>query len=273
MENPSLINRIMEGGSFGNENFSVSSAQNMFGKDDEAIEDIIDKTRIVQVAKNVWMIHLPIVNCSVIETNEGLVIIDTGMKPAGPGILKSIQSISKKRIHTIIYTHGHVDHSYGTWALVEEGNNPQIVAHENLPVRFNRYLKLRGSLAKYMSQPLEQLPKDSTDLIWPTKTFQDNLELIIGGVAFQLKHFEGETDDQLFVWMPKQKIIFAADYYLGFLPNAGNGKRIQRNIEQWIKALRSMLDLHPKVMVPSHGNVIFEEQAVNDALIVLRIHS
>jgi len=266
MENPSLIGRIMEGASFGNKNFSVSAAQNMFGKDEEAIEDIIDKTTIKKVAKNVWTIRLPIVNCSVIETDEGLVLIDVGMKPAGPAILKSIQSISGKKIHTIIYTHGHVDHSYGTWALLENGNKPRIIAHENLPLRFNRYLELRGSLAKYMSQPIEQLPNDSTDIIWPTLLFHDELEIQIGEITFRLKHFEGETDDQFYVWMPGQEIVFAADYYQGFLPNAGNGKRIQRNIGQWILALRSMAELHPKIMVPSHGEVIFEGKAINNAL-------
>ena len=34
LENPELIDRIMEGGSFGNENFSISAAQNMFSKDE-----------------------------------------------------------------------------------------------------------------------------------------------------------------------------------------------------------------------------------------------
>lgn len=266
MENPSLIGRIKEGASFGNEYFSVSAAQNMFGRDEEAIDDIIDKTEIIKVSKNVWSIHLPIVNCSVIETEEGLVLIDVGMTPAGPAILKSIQSISKKKIHTIIYTHGHVDHSYGTWALLEDGTKPQIIAHENLPLRFNRYLKLRGSMAKYMSQPIEQLPKDSTDLIWPSKLFRDELEIQIGGITFFLKHFEGETDDQLYVWMPDQKIVFAADYYQGFLPNAGNGKRIQRNIGGWINALRSMNGLNPEIMVPSHGDVIFDNKAISEAL-------
>lgn len=266
LENPSLIGRIKEGASFGNENFSVSAAQNMFGRDEEAIDDIIDKTTIIKVANNVWTIRLPIVNCSVIETDEGLVLIDVGMTPAGPAILKSIQSISEKKIHTIIYTHGHVDHSYGTWALLEDGTIPHIIAHKNLPARFDRYLKLRGSMAKYMSQPLEQLPKDSADLIWPTKLFQDELEIQIGGITFFLKHFEGETNDQLFVWMPEQEIVFAADYYQGFLPNAGNGKRIQRNIGEWIKALRAMDNLHPKIMVPSHGDVIFDKKVVNEAL-------
>lgn len=268
MENPNLIDKIKKGASFGNDKFSVSAAQNMFGKDEDAIKDIINKTDIEKVTDNVWAIYLPIVNCSVIETSDGLIIIDTGMKPAGPAILKAVESISSKKIHTIIYTHGHVDHAYGTWALIGNGNNPQIIAHENLLARNQRYLKLRGSLAKYMSQPLDQLPKDSTDLIWPTITFQDELELQVGEVSLFLKHFEGETDDQLLVWIPDQKIVFSADYYQGFMPNAGNGKRVQRNISKWIDALKYMTNLNPKILVPSHGKVIFDENEVNEALAI-----
>ncbi len=268
MENPSLIKRIKEGASFGNENFSISAAQNMFGKDEEAIADIIQKTEIIKVADKIWSIRLPIVNCSLIETPDGLVLIDTGMTPAGPAIVNAIQSISNKKIHTIIYTHGHVDHAYGTWALMEDGRKPEIIAHENVIERFNRYLNLRGSLAKYMSQPIEQLPMDSTDLVWPTKVFRDELEIEVGGTRFTLRHFEGETDDQLFVWMPDRKVVFAADYYQGFLPNAGNGKRIERNVAEWVNALRAMNSLQAKIMMPSHGEVIVGKEAISDALTI-----
>ena len=269
LENPELIGHIMEGGSFGNENFSIAAAQNMFSKDEEAIEDIIDKTEIQKVAANVWFIRIPLVNCTLVETDKGLVLIDTGMKPAGPALLKAIRNISDKSIHTIIYTHGHVDHSYGTWALIEAGEDPEIIAHENIKARFNRYIKLKGSIAKYMSQPVDQLPIDSSDIVWPTRYFDTELNLEIGGVRFELKHFKGETDDQLFVWIPDQKIVLAADYYQGFLPNAGNGKRVQRNIGEWIHALETMDKLQPEILIPSHGEVIDNNKSVTENLNVL----
>lgn len=269
LENPELISRIMEGGSFGNENFSIAAAQNMFSKDEDAIEDIIDKIEIHKVAPRIWFIRMPIVNCTLIETDEGLVLIDTGMKPSGPALLKAIRSVSNKPIHTIIYTHGHVDHCYGTWSLIEAGEQPQIIAHKNIINRFNRYIMLRGSIAKYMSQPEDQLPEDSADIVWPTRYFQEQLTLNIGGVEFQLKHYKGETDDQLFVWLPEQKIVLAADYYQGFLPNAGNGKRVQRDVKEWIKALKAMIELQPEMMIPSHGELVRGQQQVQENLLVL----
>jgi len=269
LENPEIIGRIMEGGSFGNDDFSVAAAQNMFSKNESAIEDIIDKTSIQQVSANVWLIRMPIVNCTLIETAKGLVLIDTGMKPAGPALLKAIRSISKKPIHTIIYTHGHVDHCYGTWALMEAGENPQIIAQSNIKARFERYVQLRGSIAKYMSQPSEQLPHNLTEIVLPTRYFDNELSLEIGGEEIVLKHFNGETDDQLFVWLPAQRILLAADYYQGFLPNAGNGKRVQRYVDDWIVALKTMAALKPDIMLPSHGEKIKGSEIIQKDLRIL----
>ena len=73
----------MRGGAFGGE-FSAAVAQNMFSRLPEAIADAREKTEIVEVAPRTWLIRLPIVNAVLFETDEGLVLVDTGMGPAGP---------------------------------------------------------------------------------------------------------------------------------------------------------------------------------------------
>jgi alkyl sulfatase BDS1-like metallo-beta-lactamase superfamily hydrolase len=267
-ENPELLPRIMEGGAFGGE-YSLSAAQNMFGRTGEAIEDVRKKTHVIEVGPRSYLIRMPIVNAVFFDTDEGIVLVDTGMGPAGPAILDAIRSVSDKPIHTIVYTHGHVDHSYGTWAIVEAGEKPEIIAHELLEERFNRYIRLRGSLAKYMSQPEEQLPASETDLVWPTRYFSDRLELEIGGETFVLQHHRGETDDQLYVWVPGRGALASADYYQGFLPNAGNGKRYQRHVEDWVVALREMASLKPTILLPAHGEPITDTATIVENFTVL----
>ncbi len=268
LENPELMKAIARGGAFGGD-FSRAVAQGMFTRSGKAVEDAMEMTRIEEVAPRSWLIRLPIVNAVLFETDEGLVLVDTGMAPAGPAILAAIRELSDARLHTIVYTHGHVDHAYGTWALTEAGETPEIVAHEALPARFERYIRLRGSLAKYMSQPLESLPKTRDDLVWPTRTFRDELELTIGGERFVLRHHRGETDDQLYVWVPGRRVLASADYYQGFLPNAGNGKRVQRHPEEWAAALREMAGLGAKILLPSHGEAIASPSQIRDNLLVL----
>jgi alkyl sulfatase BDS1-like metallo-beta-lactamase superfamily hydrolase len=267
-ENPELIARVAEGGSFGGE-FSLAAAQNMFGRVDTAIEDVKDKTSVIEVAPGSYLIRMPIVNAAFFETDEGIVLVDTGMAPAGPAILDAIRSVSEQPIHTIIYTHGHVDHAYGTWAMMEAGETPAIIAHDLLKPRFERYIRLRGSLARYMSQPEDQLPASESDLVWPTRYFSDRLELEIGGETFVLQHHKGETDDQLYVWVPDRKALASADYYQGFLPNAGNGKRYQRHVEDWAVALREMAALQPEILLPAHGAPISDTATIVENFTVL----
>jgi alkyl sulfatase BDS1-like metallo-beta-lactamase superfamily hydrolase len=267
-ENPSIIPRLAEGGSFGGE-FSRAVAQGMFGREEQAIQDALELTKVESLAPRTWLIRMPIVNAVLFETDAGLVLVDTGMAPAGPALLEAIRSVSDAPLHTVIYTHGHVDHAYGTWALIDAGEKPEIIAQERLVDRFERYLRIPGSLARYMSQPEEHLPRSRDDLVWPTRTFRDRLELTIGGERFVLVHHPGETDDQLYVWVPGRSALASADYYQGFLPNAGNGKRVQRDVERWAVALREMAALEPALLLPAHGAAIRETTIIQEHFGVL----
>ena len=267
-ENPELIPRFAKGCAFGGE-YSIPAAQNMFGRVPAAIEDVRDKTSVIEVAPRSYLIRMPIVNAVFFDTDEGVVLVDTGMAPAGPAILEAIRSVTDKPIHTIIYTHGHVDHAYGTWAIMEAGETPEIIAHSALKPRFERYIRLRGSIAKYMSQPEDQLPRSAEDLVWPTLSFDDRLELTIGGETFVLQHRRGETDDQLYVWVPGRRALATADFYQGFLPNAGNGKRSQRYVEDWANAMREMAALEPAVVLPAHGAPLTDSAKIAENFTVL----
>jgi alkyl sulfatase BDS1-like metallo-beta-lactamase superfamily hydrolase len=268
LEHPELMGAIARGGAFGGE-FSRTVAENMFSREGPGVAEARAKTRVEALAPRTWLVRLPIVNVVLFETDEGLVLVDTAMAPGGPAVLEAIRSVSQAPIHTVIYTHGHVDHAYGTWALMEAGEKPEIVAHERLPDRFRRYLRLRGSIAKYMSQPVESLPDEEADLVWPTQTFRDELVLTIGGERFVLRHHRGETDDQLYVWVPGRKTLATADYYQGFLPNAGNGKRVQRHPEEWAAALREMAGLGAELLLPAHGAPLQDATTIRENLLVL----
>ncbi len=269
MENPSIIQRIREnGGGFGGE-MSQVIALNMFGRTEDAIAEARELTKIIELAPRTWLVRFPVVNAVLFETDEGMVVVDTGMGPAGPALVDAIREVSDAPLHTVIYTHGHVDHAYGTWALEEAFGDFEVVAHRAIEARFDRYIRLRGSIARYMSQKEEQMPASRDDLVWPTQLFDDRLELEIGGETFVLQHHRGETDDQLYVWVPGRKALASADYYQGFLPNAGNGKRVQRHPEEWAVALREMAALGAEMLLPAHGAEITDPAEIAENFTVL----
>ncbi|MEM7663653.1 MAG: hypothetical protein AAF292_15530 [Pseudomonadota bacterium] len=91
-----------------------------------------------------------------------------------------------------------------------------------------------------MSQPQGELPSAPEDLVLPTQVFDDRVEIEIGDEVFVLQHHRAETDDQFYVYVPGRRVFVGAYYYQGFLPNLGNGKRVQRFGSDWISALSEM---------------------------------
>jgi len=269
LDDPELMARVVEGGSFGGR-WSRAAAGHMFSPTHRrAIEEVRAGTEVQELAPRTWLVRLPIVNSVVFETSDGLVVVDTGMAPAGPALVEAIRSVSQAPVHTVVYTHGHVDHCYGTWALLEAGERPEIVATEGCVDRLRSYIRLRGSLARYMNQPVDELPASDYDVAWPTHTFRDDLDLDIGGERFALRWRPAETDDQCYVWAPDRRVLACADYYQGFLPNLGNGKRRQRDAESWIYALREMAGLAPTVLLPGHGEALSDPDTIVAELTIL----
>lgn len=266
VEFPGIVPAIQRGGAFGG-SFSRAIATDIFNPSEEGIADARRLSRIEAVAPNTWIIYMPLVNAVVFQTSEGLVLVDAGMAAAGPVIRELISSVTEAPIHTIIYTHCHVDHAYGTWALMDD--DPQIVAQADLPACFDRYIELPGSLAKYMGQPVSSLPASRDDLVYPTQTFRGEITLTIGGEDFVLRARPGETEDQLYVWVPGRKALATADYYQGFLPNTGNGKRVQRYPEEWAGALREMASENATLLLPAHGEALTDPALIQENLTVL----
>ncbi len=48
----------MEGGSFGGE-YSVEAAQNMFGRTQDAIDDVLDEMHVIEVGPRSYLIRTP----------------------------------------------------------------------------------------------------------------------------------------------------------------------------------------------------------------------
>ena len=267
-ENPGIAVAIARGGGFGGD-FSIPIAGDIFGASKAAVEDAFKRIYHREIRPGLWLIRMPLVNAVLLETLDGLVLIDTGMKAAGEALRSTVRELSDRPLNTVIYTHGHVDHAFGLGPLLEDGESPEIIAHENLPERFRRYLRLRKLLARYMSQPTASLPSTTEDFIWPTRTFFDSLTLDIGNEILRLQHFRGETDDHLYVWLEQDRVLIAGDFYQGFLPNLGNGKRIQRFADDWIMALDSMRRLDAEVLLSGHGEPIIGREEVEEHLGVL----
>ncbi len=240
----------------------------MYSRSDAAaIADVRAKLSIEEIAKGTWFIRIPYVNIVVFETSEGLVLIDSGYAAAGPALIETLHRISKKPVHTIVFTHHHADHAFGAWALLAEGQRPRIVAERSFLHELDIDLKLANyTNVRLNDQAPQDVPRSRGDVVLPTDTFSDQTALTIGGETFVLHHARGETADQIWVHAPARGIVVSADYHQPFLPNAGNGKRRQRYLTEWAQALRAMIAASPNLVLPMHGPAIAGHASIEDRL-------
>jgi alkyl sulfatase BDS1-like metallo-beta-lactamase superfamily hydrolase len=211
-------------------------------------------------------------NVSAFATADGLVLVDTGSVFVADAVHQTLRQWTTLRLNTAIYSHGHIDHVFGVPVFEEEAKEhgwpaPVVVAHEALPARFDRYIFTAGYNA-IINQRQFGVP----GLTWPTeyrypdRTYTDHLGLEVGGVALELHHARGETDDHTWTWVPDKKVLCSGDLFIWASPNAGNPQKVQRYPREWAAALRQMVALGPEVLLPGHGFPILGAGRVRQAL-------
>jgi alkyl sulfatase BDS1-like metallo-beta-lactamase superfamily hydrolase len=204
------------------------------------------------------------------RTDAGLVLFDTSLELFAEGILKSLRGWTDAPVHTVAYTHGHVDHVGGAQAILDEAREKgaravNVVGHENLPGRFARY-RLTSGYNKVINERQfgggrvgggvagnGDRPFGPSSWVRPDTTFRDRLRTRIGDLEVEYRHAKGETDDHLWAWLPGPRAICAGDFVTWVFPNAGNPQKVQRYPLEWAAALRDMAGLGAELLLPAHG--------------------
>jgi alkyl sulfatase BDS1-like metallo-beta-lactamase superfamily hydrolase len=213
------------------------------------------------------------------DSGDGLVAFDASHANTGQQVVDSIRGWSSSPFHSVVYTHGHSDHVGGIGAFDADaksrGNNElQIIGHENVAPRFERYrytndwnvainARQFGGIRGDLNNALNDLrpaaggarlnsfiPAETLD---PTIEVSDFASLKFGDSVVEFHHARGETDDHLWSWFPEQKWIASGDFVIWNFPNAGNPQKVQRWPIEWAAALRAMIAKGPELLLPAHG--------------------
>ncbi|GMK37271.1 MBL fold metallo-hydrolase [Paenibacillus sp. CCS19] len=85
-----------------------------------------------RVVDRVYRLPIRQVNVYLLETEQGLVLIDTGYEGSAPAILQAIRSLGceSSDLRTILLTHAHPDHAGSLGALKQEVPDVRIYASE-----------------------------------------------------------------------------------------------------------------------------------------------
>ena len=212
-------------------------------------------------------------NVSAFSTDDGLFLVDTGSEMFATTIHGQIREWSDRPLHTAVYSHGHVDHVFGVPVFAAEAKEkgwraPQVVAHEALPPRFDRY-KMTAEYNAIINRRQFQVPglQWPMDYRYPDVTYRDSMTLVVGGMTIELHHARGETDDHTWTWVPEKKVLCSGDLFIWASPNAGNPQKVQRYPIEWARALRKMAALDAEFLLPGHGVPVVGADRVKTALL------
>ena len=210
---------------------------------------------------------------SAIQTDGGVVLVDTGEKVSAAEMVTALHRWCPDRVDTVVFSHGHPDHVGGAAVLDSDADErglprPRVYAHEAVLDRFAKYRR-SAEYNAFVNRRQFQDPSITwpTDFREPDTCFgRGGMRLEIGGTVFELHHGRGETDDQTWTWLPQQRVLCCGDFFMWVAPNAGNPHKSQRYALEWAMALREMATLGAVLLLPGHGYPIFGEARVREAL-------
>jgi alkyl sulfatase BDS1-like metallo-beta-lactamase superfamily hydrolase len=225
-------------------------------------------------------------NSYLIVTEEGRVVVNTGMGFEGPIHKANYDGISTDPVRYVLLTQGHVDHvggvdvfrEPGTEIVAQAGNaahqrddaliarfraRRSAFAFANAIARANQHMKESGFAPTAQAKPE------------PTIVFEDHLELEVGGLELQLLSTPGgETLDSMVIWLPQHRICFTGNLFsalFGHFPNLVTirGDRHRSAIE-FVRSLDRVAALEPEMLLVGHHDPIEGRERVREELDRLR---
>ncbi|MBP0903184.1 alkyl sulfatase dimerization domain-containing protein [Mariniflexile gromovii] len=231
------------------------------------------KPDIIKLNENVYVaVGYDGSNASMVIGEEGVVIVDA-LRALGAAekVADEFRKITNKPVKAIIYTHGHLDHTGGTSAFTGNDTDVNIIARagfkdeleENSPVepilkqrnirQFGRDLPASEVINRGVAPGITPTDRAGKGYIAPNLTFQDSIILNLAGLDVELHAADGETNDELFVWIPSLKTLFTGDNYYKSFPNlyAIRGSQY-RDVKSWGESIQKMSALPIEYLVPGH---------------------
>jgi len=176
-------------------------------------------------------------NMAVLDTADGLLLVDSKLEHKAELVLKKIREISPKPIRYLICTHYHDDHTGGLLTL---GKGAEIIAQENC----------RASLVG------REPKKAKIPFLNGIKTYDREMEITLGGQAIKLLHLNpAHTAGDTVVIFKHQQVIHTGDLFFNGLPpyiDLNDGA----DTSNWLSAIDVLSKVYADfTVIPGHGPV------------------
>ncbi|MBL6693605.1 MAG: MBL fold metallo-hydrolase [Proteobacteria bacterium] len=222
----------------------------------------------------------------VLGNSQSLVVDTMGGIETASRVIADLNIPLDKPVTTLAYTHFHADHTLGAQAFVDQFPIENVISHETTVAEIRDFFGIKRDLIserslKMFGSILQEKDKtsssgigikletgiDTPGYIKPSITFSNFYSHDLDGLEIQFFHAPGETDDQLFVWIPEYKTLMPGDNIYKAFPNIYTIRgTTYRSFKSWYTSLEKMMALEPQILIPSHGTPINGKEEISRVL-------
>ncbi len=227
-------------------------------------------------------------NATFVIGETGVLVFDGGGVPGmADQVIEKIKSLTDLPVSHVVISHWHGDHNFGVFRFEEEYDQVTYIAHEfttramdshkidyilNYPTFVEKRLPAfkeqvesgknsdgsdlsDGDRAYYQRMiddaPLIDKEYKAVRLVEPDISIDGNLTLHLGDRQVEIHSIgHGNTEGDLIMWLPDERIVAAGDLIVAPSPYAFNVPP-----RAWAQTLKNLNALDYKYLVPGHGKV------------------
>ena len=218
---------------------------------------------MLKVQGNVYMLVGAGGNIAAQVSDDGILVVDTGLEAMAPNVADALAKLSDKPIRWVVDTSGDADHTGGNEALPRlagmgaGGARPRVVAHTNVLNRMSA-----GPKASQAAVPEALWPND--EYFTPSKDFSFNGEAV---VVYHVA--AAHTDGDSLVHFRRSDVLATGDVFTpGRYPviDLTRGGSVQGLIDAVNQILRITVPLKYQeagtYVIPGHGRLCDEADVV-----------
>ena len=187
---------------------------------------------------------------SIILTQEGVVIVDTGQTPIDSReVMEAVRKLTPLPVRLVINTEVHPDHTTGNFVFSPPA---LVINHDGASEAMRKAYDPERASTLAKESPEMRDAVQGYRLVTPHIEYHDKTTVHVGERTFELLHFKNvHSEADTAVWLPNERVPFAASVAI---PNSINNLRPFVSIPDILAAIRTMKSLNPEVVVPGHGS-------------------
>lgn len=199
------------------------------------------------------------VNSWIIETINGVVLIDTQRTLSeAKNLVNEIKKINKP-ILGIVITHSHPDHIGGTAVLLDEMDNVPTYSSQST------FDHIKNDTEGFIALTKKVHGDDYADQVaLPNRIVNSGDKITIDGVTYEFKNIgPGEAADMTIVYLPSQKALFTGD----IVNNHMHPALVEGRSSEWVKQIMHIEGNYSEanLLFPGHGQtgsprILLDEQ-------------